>query len=287
MPLPIVSSSVSVKNLLIVDAEVSARTVLAQHLQRRGYHIQEAGSAAEALAAVEVGALDLMVLDAALPASGAAGLGGIEVMRRTREFSRNLPIVVLTAHASVESAIAAVKVGVVDYMLKPCKPDDVELTITRALEERAQRQRYDHLLNMVGEAIDALRQPAVPSEPQIPVLPVPVPPEPDEIADLRVGSLSLDCQKRVLTIKTSPPRTVELTEGEVSILVTLMEKPNQVFTYKQLAEHALGYENMDKWTVESLIRSTVFRLRHKIETGPDSPRVICTVRGRGYYLSPV
>jgi two-component system OmpR family response regulator len=103
---------------------------------------------------------------------------------------------------------------------------------------------------------------------------------------LRVGTLELDRQKRQVTLQTHPPRTVELTEGEQSILVVLMEKPNQVLSYNDLAKLALGYEGMDKWTVESVIRSTVFRLRHKIEAGPDAPCLIRTVRGRGYFFSP-
>ena len=266
-------------NILIVDAEANARAQLVESLQQKGYRVQEAASGAEALTALQQTPIDLMVLEMALPK-----LPGVEVMRRARQMHRNLLIMVLTAHASVESAIAAVKVGVVDYMLKPCHPDDIALTIERALDERAQRLRQQHLLNMVGEAIDALREPTPAPEP----LPTTTATVPEVLQDsLRVGALVLDCQRRLLTVKMNPPRTVELTEGEVSILVALMGKPNQVFTYKQLAKSALGYENMDKWTVESVIRSTVFRLRHKIEDGPDAPRVICTVRGRGYYFSPI
>ena len=99
-----------------------------------------------------------------------------------------------------------------------------------------------------------------------------------------VGVLALDREKRLVTVKTDPPRIVELTEGEASILVALMQKPDQVLTPNQLAKTALGYDGMDKWTVESVVRSSVFRLRNKIEPGSDNPQLIRTVRGRGYFF---
>ena len=132
--------------------------------------------------------------------------------------------------------------------------------------------------------MNALREPEVATKP-LPIEPtMPTSNAPGDM--LSIGTLALDRQKRQVTLHTNPPRVVELTEGELSILVVLMERPNQVLSYNDLAKTALGYEGMDKWTVESVIRSTVFRLRHKIETGPDAPCFIRTVRGRGYFFSP-
>jgi DNA-binding response OmpR family regulator len=204
-------------------------------------------------------------------------------MRRARHTHQDLLIVVLTAHATVESAIAAVKLNAVDYMIKPCKLDDLSVTIARALAASAQQMRHQHLLSLVGEAMDALRQPKTADPAPAPPA---APPVPARALDLQVGVLRLDRQKRQATLEINPPHIVELTEGECSILVALMERPNQVLSYGDLAKTALGYDGMDKWTVESVIRSTVFRLRHKIEPGPSTPCLIRTVRGRGYFFSP-
>ena len=263
----------------MVDAHEDARRFAVDYLKRSEYTVDEASSGEEALARLESQLYDLVILDVALP-----GANGVEIMSRLRKAFPDLPIVVLTAHATVESAMAAVKLNVVDYMLKPCKPEDLSLTISRALEERTEQLRHQRLVALVGEAMNALRQ----SEATIKPLPVPSAPlAPAVTGDmLRAGTLALDRQKRQVTLETNPPRTVELTEGELSILVVLMEKPNQVLSYNDLAKTALGYEGMDKWTVESIIRSTVFRLRHKIEPGPDTPCLIRTVRGRGYFFSP-
>ena len=272
------SSEIASKaRLLVVDAELGTRTRTAEHLRWKGYQVTEVGSGPEAVASLEDSLYDLMVLELDVP-----GMAGVEVMRRSRRMHRDLPIVILTAHATLESAIAAVKVGVVDYLIKPCDMEDLALVISRALEESAQRSRHKRLLSMVGEAIEALRQPETPAV----FTSLPMAPAPPASAGLRLGSLELDRQKRVVTILSSPPRAVELTKGEVSILSILMDKPEQVFTCSELAKHALGYEGMDKWTVESVIRSAIFRLRQKIEAGPDAPHVIHTVRGRGYYFSP-
>ncbi len=272
-----ISQAAAKASLLLVDAPVDARRLTAERLRQMGYRVDEAGSGDEVLARLESQSYDLAILDVALPKTD-----GVELMRHLRHTRPDLMIVVLTAHATVDSAVAAVKLNAVDYILKPCKVEDLVLTISRALEERAQQVRHQRLLALVGEAMNALRQPEpiaapLPSTSTAPAI------SPDT---LRVGALALDRQKRQVTLSTNPPRTVDLTEGELSILVVLMEKPNQVLSYNDLAKSALGYEGRDKWTGESVIRSTVFRLRHKIEPGPDAPCLIRTVRGRGYFFSP-
>lgn len=262
-----------------MDAQANSRNFAVENLRQKGYAVDEAASGDEVLAKAKSKSYDLVVLDVALPKSD-----GVAVMRDLRAQRPDLPIIVLTTHATVDSAVAAVKLNVVDYMLKPCKIDDLVLTISRALDERAQQLRHQRLLALVGEAMNVLHQPDAPIE-QVP-LPAPSGKATSSSEMLRVGALTLDRQKRQAILDTQPPRTIELTEGELSILVALMEKPNQVLSYNELAKLALGYEAMDKWTVESVIRSTIFRLRHKIESGPDTPCLIRTVRGRGYFFSP-
>lgn len=272
--------------LLLVDDEHSIRTSMSELLRLRGYHVDEASNGSEALAALARQPYDLMVLDMLMP-----GMHGVEVMRRARELRSDLAIIVLTAHATVESAIASVKSDVTDYMLKPCSLNDLTVSIERALAARAKQQRRLRMLELVGEAMNMLvDDDASPVSPAAP-LPVananPIDP-PAAVASnngdtLRVGTLTLDRQKRLAILDMNPAQPVELTEGEVSVLETLMQHPNKVLSVKELANSALGYQGLDKWTLESVVRSCVFRLRQKIEPAPDSPQLICTVRGRGYF----
>jgi DNA-binding response OmpR family regulator len=223
-----------------------------------------------------------MILDMNMPE-----LAGPEVMSRAMTLRPDLLIVVLTGHASVDNAIAAVKANVFDYVLKPYRSDDLVSTVERAMQEQARRQQRQRVLAMVGQMMDTLRP--THEMPDVTALPSASTPSRPATAEkvLQVGSLILDRQKRLAMIKGDELRTVELTESEASILGALMEHPNQVLSPGQLASTALGYGEMDKWTIESVVRSSVFRLRQKIEPEADTPHLICTVRGRGYFLSPV
>jgi len=266
----------STVRLLVAEAPTLSSS-LVDLFQPLGYHIDQAHSAQETLTWLDDAPFDLLVLDTSVP-----GMSDAELVSRARTSQRDLLIVVLTAQATVESTIAAIKANVVDYLLKPCRSDDLLMTVTRAVDERAQQMRRQQLFERLREAMDTLDQPTLSREPA----PVSTPPTPALTTQLiQTSMLSFDREKRMVTLQTNPPRSVELTDGEASVLVALMEKPNQVFTYHQLAKTALGYEGMDKWTVESVIRSTVFRLRHKIEGEADAPQLIRTVRGRGYFIA--
>jgi DNA-binding response OmpR family regulator len=261
--------------LLIVDDEANLRAGLRDLLSLMGYQVKEAASGHEALELLKSQPYDLMVLDMRMP-----GMDGIEVMHRARQMRPDLSIIVLTAHASLESAIAAVKSDAADYMLKPFNIDDLAATISQALQERAEALRHQQLLNLIGNALDTLDQTnksaAAPPSP-------PAPPAPPE-RFLNAGPLTLDRQKRLVVMQGDPPRTVELTEGETAILGALMEHPNQVLSCSQLIYAAMGYE-LDEQEAQNQVRIYVFRLRRKIEATSSDPRLIRTVRGRGYFLS--
>jgi DNA-binding response OmpR family regulator len=264
--------------LLVVDDEPNMRAGLRDVLNLMGYRVEEAASGYEALDLLESACYDLMVLDMQMP-----GIGGVEVMRHARKMQPDLSIIVLTAHASLESAIAAVKSDVADYLHKPFDIESLSATVAHALQERAEQLRRQQLLNLIGGAMDTLdrtERPAVsPSSPP----PVPSPPAPPE-RFLHAGPLTLDRQKRLVVVQSDPVRTVELTEGEAAVLAALMEQPNQVLSWSKLVQAALGYA-LDEQEAQNQVRLYVFRLRHKIETDPGKPRLIRTVRGRGYFLS--
>jgi len=268
---PLSSEAVQRARILVVDDETNLRVGLQSLLSLTGYHVGEAASGHEALKLLESAPYDLMVLDLHMP-----GMSGVEVMHHARQMHPDLSIVVLTAHASVESAIAAVKSDAVDYILKPFDPKDLAATIARALQERAEELHHRQLLNLIGEALDTLERPEMASPP------------PPMYSDrfLHVGPLSLDREKRLVVVgQGDPPRTVELSEGEVAVLAILMENANQVFSCSELAHAAIGHD-LNEQEAQSMVRLYIFRLRRKIEATPKQPRLIRTVRGRGYFFSP-
>ncbi len=257
--------------ILVVDDEAHIRESLARALNLMGYHVQEAQSGREALELLEGASFDLMVLDMRMPE-----MDGIEVMQRARRLCSDLPIVVLTGHATLDSAIAAVKSGAADYLLKPASVHDIAAAVGAALRSRTEQLRRQHWLRMMGEAMDALRQTEAPP-------PAPLPAGMPVERFLRAGPLALDRQKRLVVVSSAPPCTAKLTEGETLVLTSLMGRPEQVLSCRQLARAAWGYD-LDEFAAQSLIRPYIFSLRRKIESDPRNPQILLTVRGRGYCL---
>ncbi|MFQ6101062.1 MAG: response regulator transcription factor [Anaerolineae bacterium] len=270
---PLSSEADQEARLLIVDDEPSLRAGLRDLLSAMGYHVEEAASGHEALELLENAPYDLMVLDIRMP-----GMSGVEVMHRARRMYPDLSIVVLTAHASVESAIAAVKSDAADYILKPFDVEDLTTTIARALQERTGQLRSQRLLDLIGETLGALGEEESPATPSFP------PPMSLE-RFLTVDLITLDRQKRLAVVQGDPSRTVELSEGEAAILAILMENANQVFSCSELARAAVGCD-LDEHEAQNQVRLYIYRLRRKIEANPRKPHLICTVRGRGYFFSP-
>ena len=264
-----------------MDDEPTVRTSLRDLLSLRGYRVDEASSGEEALARFEDAHYDLLLLDVRMP-----GMDGPEVMRHLRRDHPDLPVVILTAHASVDSAVAAVKLNAADYLLKPFKIEDLIATVGRVLEDYRQRQRRQDLLDMMGQALDSLRGGESPSALGQHSGSGDVAQAPPSASRRfrRVGALTLDSEKRMVTVSDDQPRQAELTEGEADVLMALMEQADEVLSCEELARAALGYEP-DPAEAKSLVRPYIFRLRRKIESCPERPSLIRTVRGRGYFLS--
>jgi len=115
----------------IVDDEPIIHEVLSQLLTSEGYEVELSSSGEEALQKHSSQAYDVILLDLLMP-----GLDGIEVLKGIKKMDPLAAIIIITAYASVESAIAAMKMGAYDYIQKPFKHDELLLTIERALEHK-------------------------------------------------------------------------------------------------------------------------------------------------------
>ncbi|MHB8799336.1 MAG: sigma-54-dependent transcriptional regulator [Thermoanaerobaculia bacterium] len=117
--------------VLIVDDEPVVREVLRTVLSRAGYATSEAATAAEGLALFADPAVDLVLLDLMLP-----DRPGLSLLPELREKRPDVPVVVVTAYSSVESAIAAMKEGAFHYVPKPFRNEEVVHLVAQALEKR-------------------------------------------------------------------------------------------------------------------------------------------------------
>jgi len=118
--------------VLIADDDSDLRSVLVRRAHRMGLEVVEAGDGPEARAALESQPFDALVCDLYMP-----GATGLEVVERARQLDANVQAIILTASASVETAVEALRAGVYDYMTKPFESMAAfELALTRALEHR-------------------------------------------------------------------------------------------------------------------------------------------------------
>lgn len=260
--------------VLVVDDEATPRMAITRALNLMGYKADAAASGTQALERLATTAYDLMLLDLRMP-----GMDGVEVMKRVRENYPNTLIVILTAHATLESAVVAVKSGATDYLLKPCSIREIGEAVARALQQRQERLRRQHLIRVMADALSALQD------------------EGKATAQhggasverfIRAGRLTLDQTKGLLLVTATDgkeARTIPLTSNEAALMGHFLRHPDTVFSCRHLAKMALGYDVSEREAAE-IIRPHISRLRRKVEPDSVKPRLIRTIRGKGYLYSP-
>ncbi|MBI2834693.1 MAG: sigma-54-dependent Fis family transcriptional regulator [Acidobacteria bacterium] len=145
-------------SVLVIDDEEIMREILEALLAREGYEVRAAPGGAEGLELARSVPFDAAIIDVMMP-----GLDGIETLEELKKLDEDLPVIMITAFASVETAIAAMKRGALDYITKPFKNDEVLLVLRNAIERRrlidenrALRQnlqaRYHKFANIIGRS---------------------------------------------------------------------------------------------------------------------------------------
>ena len=133
--------------ILLVDDEAYVRDSLATVLERRGFAVRTATNAVDALTQLE--GLDAVITDLKMP-----GTGGEDLVQRIAEREAALPVIVLTGHGTVPSAVECMKRGAHDYLLKPADPDELVLTLERTLGQSGLKRELDYLRGETGIAPD-------------------------------------------------------------------------------------------------------------------------------------
>ena len=145
--------------ILVIDDELAIRESLRMILEYDGYECLLAPTGQEGIALVERETPDFVFLDIKMP-----GMDGLETLRRIRDLDEILPIVIISGHGTVSTAVEATKLGAFDFLEKPLASERVSVTIRNALdqhrlqdENRSWRQAADVRHEMVGQS-PALRQ---------------------------------------------------------------------------------------------------------------------------------
>ncbi|MFV9503226.1 MAG: response regulator transcription factor [Oscillochloridaceae bacterium umkhey_bin13] len=256
-------------NILVVDDEIVVRRVLSDALAQAGHRVRSAGSGADALALLAEEPADLVLLDLQLGDSD-----GVEVMQIIRERRPQTQIIILTAHGSMASAIAALRSEAADYLLKPIGVEVLRQRVAEVLMRyQANRERLDRL-----RAMYAQMQALVADEGG---LQVEEPPSPLAERAINAGLLSIDVGRHEVRMGSQP---IEVTPTEFAILQTLARTPGTVVPCMQIVQAFQGAVT-DEDEARQMLRPHIVRLRRKLEPNPSRPIFLQSVRGIGYRWS--
>jgi DNA-binding response OmpR family regulator len=260
-------------SILIIDDEPNLRRSLGLILQRAGYGVTTAANAAEALHLLQAGGYDLAFLDIKLPDQN-----GIQLLPQIRQLYPEMPVLMITAHATIDTAIGAVRLGAKDYLLKPIDPEDILSRVESILNEEKPKRRRE-LTNQIQGLLSELQSMDGGESRTTAVDQTSVPSDPSRF--IKCGSLVLDRHTHSVQIADGnislPPSTFEY-------LVTLARHSPHPVTYEKMVLESQGYQHLSRSEAREIARWQMHELRKSLEPDPRQPRFIITVRDVGYRL---
>jgi two-component system nitrogen regulation response regulator NtrX len=140
-------------DILVVDDEADIRTLMCGILGDEGYETRQAGNSTEALAAIRTRQPSIVVLDIWLQGSE---LDGLEILKIVKRELPHIPVVMISGHGNIETAVAAIKIGAYDFIEKPFKSDRLLLIIERAIEAARLKRENDELKQRAGSDDDLI-----------------------------------------------------------------------------------------------------------------------------------
>lgn len=254
-------------HLLVVDDEATIRNFLARVLEREGYIVTSASDGMEALNILSQTRIDLMLSDIRMDQ-----LDGVDLLKQARSAYPDLAVLLLTGHATVDSAVAALRHGALNYLLKPVKNEEIVEAVHLALEERAHQQRRNQLEQLAAQFSTVIAGGAV--------VAADVDDADDRPAYLICGSIELDLAGYT-ALKDG--ERLNLTPTEFRLLAKFVQTPGVVFDYVELVRDACGY-TCARHEAQEIINTHIRNLRNKLGIEPDQPLYIESVRSMGYRL---
>ncbi len=135
--------------ILVVDDESSHRQMIEAVLSAEGYEISQADDGQTAIVAVEDRFYDLVIMDIRMPK-----ISGIEALKKIKAISPGIPIIIMTAYASVGTAVEALKAGAYDYLIKPLDIEELKILVAKALRFRQLEQENVYLKERLNDRFD-------------------------------------------------------------------------------------------------------------------------------------
>jgi DNA-binding response OmpR family regulator len=226
------------KHILVVEDDPDISQLLEINLKDIAFQVDVVNNGVDGLNRASNHDYQLIVLDLMLP-----GMDGLELCRRLRSQSVNIPVLMLTARSSELDRVLGLELGADDYLTKPFSIKELQARV-KAILRRVELSTKQRATN------------------------------PDE--KIEVASLLIDVSGRNVFIDHNP---VELTAKEFDLLLYFARNPGRVYSRGQLLDHVWGYSHSG---YEHTVNSHINRLRKKIEKNPQQSQYIETVWGVGY-----
>jgi two-component system response regulator HydG len=137
------------QSILVVDDDLAHRTMLQKLLGGWGYDVSEADDGSSAIDAVSKRAFDLILMDIRM-----LKVSGIEALEQIKIINPAIPVIIMTAYASVETAVDTLKKGAYDYLTKPLDFDELKIAINRATEHNRLKKENEYLKERLGQKFD-------------------------------------------------------------------------------------------------------------------------------------
>lgn len=230
------------KRIMVVDDNLDLQELIRIYLKQNNYETLSVTEGEKVLSAAKSFRPDLIILDVMMP-----GADGIELCRSLRQFT-SVPILFLSARQDETNKIMGLSLGGDDYITKPFNMAELLVRIQAHL-------RRSGILSKEREELERERE---------------------ESGKLSYEELELDFIRNLLMKNGTP---IPLSQKEFQILTYLIRHPNRIFTPEEIYQALWGKESAGDTRTINVHMSN---LRKKIETDPEHPRYILTVRGWGY-----
>lgn len=265
-------ASILSSNVLIIDDEPGLRHTLTRLIRAAGFQVTAVADGKEALVVLEQPVFDLVYLDIHLP-----GINGLDILRAIRKESPQLPVILLTGNASLQSALEALRLGATDYLLKPIDPEVLvartRIILQEQVVERRRREIEEQIATLQAE-LQTLKTPEYENASQ------PSFSNPEE-RFLKCGPLILDLQTQRGTLGA---QILSIPPTAFAYLVSLTRHSPEVVDYATLFTEAQGYNNATRLEAQEMMKWHIYTLRQALEPDPTQPKYILNVRGTGYRL---
>jgi two-component system OmpR family response regulator len=256
--------------ILLVEDDLRARTLLTDILARAGHQATAVGNGEEALQLLSTHGAGGTAFSVVISDIRLGAIDGLQVLSFARQRPTPPAVILLTGYGSIETAVAALRAGAFDYLLKPFSPADFLECVGRAIEQQAAEQRQVEAIRTITSVVDQLRStPLGAAEHRSETAP-----QNDRF--VRVGALTLDRYRHAATFHERPLR---LTPIEYALLLCLGEMQGRVLGYADIVRRTHGYSVEDS-EAQSMLKVHVHNLRQKID-----PAYLINIRGTGYMLA--